>query len=261
MYFKIVIMHSASTIRQQQLKQIAEIYFQALRDKNFSAIPFSDDIIFRAPIAPGGSHKPIKGKQAVFEKWWKPLEPALEGVVINIVDHYYNESLTELVTKADITIAAMGATLRAADRFIISEEGKITEQENHFDASPLKSYIHHLCLRSIDFDKTKHFYKGILGWPLIIDSPELIIFLAGNVFIAFKKAEPRDKKYSFFSPFEVGLDHVAITCETEEELHRFAKQLADAGVENTGVKMDGVLNKLYVAFKDPDRIAWEFYMK
>jgi hypothetical protein len=58
----------------------------------------------------------------------------------------------------------------------------------------------------------------------------------------------------------VGLDHIAMTCESEEELYRFAKGLADAGIENTGVKMDENLRKLYVAFKDPDRIQWEFYM-
>ena len=246
---------------KEQLKKISETYFQALRDKDFSAIPFSNDIAFRAPLAPGGSHKPIKGKQNVFEQWWKPLEPALDGATINIIDHYYNESMTELITKAEITIAVMGVTLRAADRFIINEEGKIIEQENHFDASPMKDFIHHICLRSMDFNVTKIFYANTLGWKLVIDNPELIIFMAGSVFIAFKKADPRDKQYSTFSPFEVGLDHIAITCETEEELHQFTKKITDAGVENTGVKLDGALNKLYVAFKDPDRIAWEFYMK
>ncbi len=247
--------------RKNHLKHVSENYFQALRDKNFDAIPFSDDIVFRAPITPGGVHHPIKGKLDLFEKWWKPLEPALNGVEINIINHFYNESLTGLITKADITIAALGVTLRTADLFIINNEDRITEQENHFDASPMKDFIHHICLRSIDFTVTKNFYQNILGWPLVIDTPELIIFLAGSVFIAFKKADPRDKKFSSFSPFEVGLDHVAITCETEEELHAFAKKLADTGIENTGVKLDGVLNKLYVAFKDPDRIAWEFYMK
>jgi hypothetical protein len=117
---------------KEQLKKISETYFQALRDKNFLAIPFSDDIAFRAPLAPGGSGNPIKGKQNVFEQWWKPLEPALDGATIKIIDHYYNESMTELITKAEITIAVMGVTLRAADRFIINEKGKITEQEKSF---------------------------------------------------------------------------------------------------------------------------------
>lgn len=252
---------NAATNRKEQLKKISEAYFESLQSKNFSTIPFSDDIIFRAPLAPGGPDNPIKGKQVLFERWWKPLEPALDGVVINIVDHYYNESLTEIITKADVTIAVSGVTLRVADQFVINNEGKITEQENHFDASAMKSYIHHIALRSMDFDITKNFYGNTLGWKLVMNNPDLIIFLVGSVFIAFKKAEPRDKQYSSFSPFEVGLDHIAITCETEEELHAFAKKLADAGVENTGVKKDETLQKLYVAFKDPDRIQWEFYMK
>ncbi len=247
--------------RKQQLKSVSESYFQALRDKNFSNIPFSEDIVFRAPVAPGGVHHPMKGRQAVQQQWWKPLEPALDGIEIKIREHYYNDSLTTVVTRADITLTGPGISLRTADRFVINEDGKIIEQENHFDASPMKSYIHHICLRSMDFERTKNFYSKTLGFPLIIDTPGLIIFLAGSVFIAFKQADPRNKEFTTFSPFEVGLDHVAITCEREEELHQFAKKLANAGVENTGVKMDPALNKLYVAFKDPDRIAWEFYMK
>lgn len=249
------------TDRKNQLKQVSESYFQALRDKNFSAIPFSDDIIFRAPIAPGGIHNPIKGKQDLFVKWWKPLEPALADIEINIIEHYYNESLSGLITKADLTIAPLNITLHTADRFIVNSEGKITEQENHFDASPMKDFIHHICLRSMDFGITKNFYQNILGWKLVIDNPGLIIFMAGSVFIAFKLANPRDSQYASFSPFEIGLDHVAITCETEEELQTFTKKLTDAGVENTGVKLDEALQKLYVAFKDPDKIQWEFYMK
>lgn len=246
---------------KEQLRNVAETYFQALKDKNFNAIPFSDDIVFRAPLAPGGSGNPINGKKELFEKWWKPLEPALDGAQIKIIDHYYNETLTEVFTKVEIYIAVMGATLRAADRFVINNEGKIIEQENHFDASPMKSYIHHICLRSMHFDVTKKFYGDTLGWKLVIDNPDLIIYLTCSVFVAFKKAEPIDKQFTKFSPFEVGLDHIAITCETEEELYQFTKKITDAGVENTGVKLDGTLNKLYVAFKDPDRIAWEFYMK
>jgi len=78
--------------------------------------------------------------------------------------------------------------------------------------------------------------------------------------VAFKPANPGDERYTSFSPFEVGLDHIALNCESEDELHRFAKELADAGVENTGVKLDKTLQKLYVAFKEPDRVQWEFFM-
>src|SRR6185503_13631139 len=106
--------------------------------------------------------------------------------------------------------------------------------------------IHHIAIRCMDMEVTKNFYQNIIGLPLAIDTPDLIIFAAGSVFVAFKPANPRDEMYASFSPFEVGLDHIAMTCESEDELHRFAKELADAGVENTGVKLDETLQKLYV---------------
>ena len=124
--------------RKEQLKKVAESYFDALKQKNFSAIPFIDDVVLRVPLVTGGVHNPIKGKQAVFEQWWQPLEPVLEGVIITIIDHYYNEAMTGIITKAELTLAGPGITLRVADRFIINEAGMITEQENHFDASPLR---------------------------------------------------------------------------------------------------------------------------
>ena len=237
----------AVTNRKATLKRTAEIYFESLKKSNFSTIPFCDTIIIRVPIAPGKSHKSMQGKQKVFEQWWKPLEPALKAVTINIVDHYYNAMLTEIVTKAAITIAMMGIIFRTTDRFIVSEAGEITKLESHFDSSPMKSYIQHICLRSTNFKNTKDFYHNKLGFPVGIDITAMIIFVAGNFFIAFKKAEPKNKDYALFSPFEVGLDHIAITCETKEELLGFTKKLDDAKVQNTGIKLDQTLQKLYVA--------------
>lgn len=125
--------------------------------------------------------------------------------------------------------------------------------------NPKTEGLHHLALRSTDFEKTKNFYRDILGFQLALDSPDIIAFKAGSLILAFKKAKVRTGEY--FTPFNIGLDHLALACESEEELQRFAKELHEAGVENTGVKLDETLQKNYVAFKDPDRIQWEFYMK
>ena len=121
--------------------------------------------------------------------------------------------------------------------------------------------IHHIALRCKDFSVTKNFYQNVVGLPLVLDTPDLMGFMAGQVFVGFRQAEVYGNGSAVFNPFLIGLDHLAMTCETEEELHRFAQGLANAGVENTGVKKDETLQKLYVAFKDPDRIQWEFYMK
>ena len=121
--------------RTAELRKIAEGYFEALRRKDFLAIPYADQATLRAPLAPGGVHIPLRGKNSLHSQWWVSLEPALEGVEINVIDHYINESLTAICTEAEITINAISppAILRVADRFTVNAEGKITEQENHFD--------------------------------------------------------------------------------------------------------------------------------
>jgi hypothetical protein len=123
---------SATAKRTERLLAIAERYFEALRRKDFSALPYDDNVTLRAPLAPGGVNQPLLGKEAVRIQWWQPLEPALQ---ITVLDHYINESLTAIITEAEIKINAVvpPATLRVADRFTVNEKGKITDQENHFD--------------------------------------------------------------------------------------------------------------------------------
>ena len=97
--------------------------------------PNDDNVTLRAPLAPGGVNQPLVGKEAVCAQWWQPLEPALAGVQVQVLDHYVNESLTSIVAAAEITITITDppATLRVADRFTVNAAGRIVEQENHFD--------------------------------------------------------------------------------------------------------------------------------
>lgn len=121
--------------RKAQLRSIAESYFAALRQKDFAVIPYDEDASLRAPLAPGGVNQPLQGKAALHAQWWVPLEPALEGVEITVLDFYVNESLTAICSEALITINVLSppAILRVADRFTVNAAGKIIEQENHFD--------------------------------------------------------------------------------------------------------------------------------
>jgi catechol 2,3-dioxygenase-like lactoylglutathione lyase family enzyme len=122
--------------------------------------------------------------------------------------------------------------------------------------NPKTPGIHHINLRCSDLRASKNFYGDVMGFSVALENDELFAFPIGSVFIVFKKAADNMQ----FDPFTIGTDHIAIACESEEELNRVAKELSDANVENTGVKSDPTLQKLYVAFKDPDRIQWEFYM-
>ncbi|MEO5683623.1 MAG: VOC family protein [Chitinophagaceae bacterium] len=116
--------------------------------------------------------------------------------------------------------------------------------------------IHHINLRSSNLEASKKFYSEVLGFPIALEAPGIFAFAIGGVFIVFKPAGEDAK----FNPFTIGTDHIAMACETQEELYRVTDGLQAAGVENTGVKLDETLQKQYVAFKDPDRIQWEFYM-
>ncbi|MCB0848070.1 MAG: VOC family protein, partial [Bacteroidetes bacterium] len=82
---------------------------------------------------------------------------------------------------------------------------------------------------------------------------------AGNTAIALKGPEGRVSPGDQFNPFRVGLDHIALGCDDRAELERVAQALNAHNIENTGIKLDETLQKDYVAFKDPDRISWEFY--
>lgn len=120
--------------------------------------------------------------------------------------------------------------------------------------------IHHMALRCKDMERTKAFYKEILGFEIALDTPELFGIMVGANFIGFRPATIEENGETVFNPFHIGMDHLAMACENEEELKRVAQALTEAGVENTGVKKDTTFNKSYVAFKDPDRIQWELYM-
>lgn len=119
--------------RQSVLRAAADAYFAALMRCDFDSIPFADDVVFRAPIVPGGSANALYGRQAVRDVWWQPLAPALRGVEINVIDYYVNADASAVTVAAEIRLPIAGATLRVADRFIVDESGRITEQENHFD--------------------------------------------------------------------------------------------------------------------------------
>src|SRR6266540_6344349 len=51
--------------RRAQLFGAADAYVEALAKKDFSLIPYAENVVLRAPVAPGGVHVPLVGREAL----------------------------------------------------------------------------------------------------------------------------------------------------------------------------------------------------
>jgi len=126
--------------------------------------------------------------------------------------------------------------------------------------APQTTGVHHLALRSNDLARARTFYGSTLGLPIVLETWDSFVALAGSTLLVVRSPETATPVGDRFDPFRVGLDHVALACADEAELERVSRALEAAAVPSTGLRFDAVLRRRYVAFKDPDGIAWEFYM-
>jgi hypothetical protein len=128
---------AATENRTALLHQIARHYAEkGLGGKDFDAIPYADDVTLRAPLAPGGSARPLTGKENLRTIWWAPL-PGLVGRV-EVKDTFVNKSATAAAVEFTLDVlTSPPVELRILDRFTINEAGEITDQENFFDPRDL----------------------------------------------------------------------------------------------------------------------------
>lgn len=120
--------------------------------------------------------------------------------------------------------------------------------------------LHHLALRTADLARSRAFYHELLGFNVLMEVDGLIILSAGSFVFALRAPDSATPAGDIFSPFRVGLDHLAFAATDPGEVDRVAALLKENGIWIDGPKTDPALGKYYVAFKDPDGIKWEYYM-
>jgi hypothetical protein len=120
--------------RRAQLRAIANTYFEGLAKKDLSRVPWDENVTLRSPLAPGGLDSPLQGKPAVLA-WFAGLYPVLGEV--KVIEHYINEAMTAICSEALVGITSPPVTLRVIDRLVVNPEGKIVDQENHYDPRPV----------------------------------------------------------------------------------------------------------------------------
>ena len=125
--------------------------------------------------------------------------------------------------------------------------------------SLLTGGLHHLTIRTTDLGRAKRFYTDTLGFPLVRERDGAVLLNAHGTLFGLLGAAPETSPEDRFDPFRVGLDHLALAVANAESLYELKHQLDAAGVRNNGVQDDTLTGARYIAFYDPDGIAWELY--
>lgn len=123
--------------KKELLISVVETYIKGIKERDFSIIPYAENVTMRTPFTKNGMNLQLKGKAALLNEWWKPLllTPNSKEVVFKVTDYYFNESLTSIVAESVVTDynAEPPATVYVAERFTLNEAGEIIDQINHID--------------------------------------------------------------------------------------------------------------------------------
>jgi len=134
--------------------------------------------------------------------------------------------------------------------------------------------LHHLLIRVQDPQRSRDFYERTFGFSFI-ELPVDATFMAewrghpsegallavplGSTFLVLAPPLEGTAPDDRFDERRVGVDHLAFGVADAGALDEVVSALEGAGVPTAGVEHDPVLDKSYVAFRDPDNVQWEFY--
>jgi catechol 2,3-dioxygenase-like lactoylglutathione lyase family enzyme len=118
--------------------------------------------------------------------------------------------------------------------------------------------LHHIGLRVSDVGRSKRFYTTALGFTGVLDIEGLSLVAGHGTLLGLRGGAPETDGGDKFSPFRIGLDHLALAVSAAQ-LESLKAALDAAGVRNNGVEQDELTGASYIAFFDPDGIAWELY--
>jgi catechol 2,3-dioxygenase-like lactoylglutathione lyase family enzyme len=118
-------------------------------------------------------------------------------------------------------------------------------------------FIDHIVLIVKDIEETEKFYTSFLGKPDQIDK-EQVAYKVGETKIFFGLPYG---EYEKSNKDKTSLNHLAFGVRSGEELRKFEKILNDAGIKNSGIKIDKYGNKEFIWFDDPSGVRLELYCR
>lgn len=136
------------------------------------------------------------------------------------------------------------------------------------------SGLHHFLIRVQDPERSRSFYERTFGFSFLElpvdatfvadwrghpDEGKLLAMPLGDTFLVLAPPLEGTTSDDRFDERRIGVDHLAFGVPNAEALDGVVAALERAGVATAGVEHDPVLDKSYVAFRDPDNVQWEFY--
>ena|SRR5438128_1025099 len=119
--------------------------------------------------------------------------------------------------------------------------------------------FHHVSIRTTDLGRAKRFYTETLGFQQVLETEAAVLLDAHGTLLGrwgpAQETSPED--HSIHSGW--AFDHLALAVANAKVLNELKQQLDAAGVLNNGVEDDTLTGARYIAFYDPDGIAWELY--
>ena len=120
--------------------------------------------------------------------------------------------------------------------------------------------FHHVAIICSDYDRSKHFYTQILGFPIIQEtfraernSYKLDLQVGQDAIELFSFPDPPDRPSR---PEACGLRHLAFAVT---DLDQTVAELQSKGVELEPIRLDELTGKRFTFFKDPDDLPLELY--
>ena len=120
--------------------------------------------------------------------------------------------------------------------------------------------IHHIAIIGSDYERSKHFYVDLLGFPVIRenyrkerDDYKIDLACGGQEMELFiMKNAPARVNY----PEALGLRHLAFKVESVDDM---VKELNNKGVKTEEVRLDHCTGKKMTFFHDPDGLPLEIH--
>lgn len=129
---------------------------------------------------------------------------------------------------------------------------------------------HHIRLTVTDIDRSRDFYRDVLGFDIVAESPGRpddpevrtdphrlyggCVFQAGALLLGLRPVAPAGDS---FDSERVGLDHLSFGVDSRQDLVTAAERLAAAGIEHGEVIEMDQFGIAILSFDDPDGIHLE----